>query len=116
MARDLAKLDEPAMFALGFDRVTVKAFTQILEAVQGTLPEVVAESGSTVVTLSSLQLVVDGTIARLSMAEAELDDAPPPPDAALLRRLAELEARTDAVLIDYNKLSCRVAELENGVN
>lgn len=114
--RDLARLDEPAMFALGFDRVTVKAFAQILEAVQTTLPEVVDQGGTTVITVNSLQLLVDGALARLALAEAELDDAPAPPDAALLRRIAELEAQIDTILLDYNKITRRVAELENGVN
>ena len=112
--RDLARLDEPTMYAMGFDRVTVKAFRTILDAVQVTLPDVVTKTDDATVTLSSLQLLVTTLQTNLALVESSLAEVQPPDQSA--RKIADLEARIDSVLLDFSKISRRVADLENGVN
>lgn len=138
--RDIANLNEPAMYALGFDRTTVQAFAHILKAVGratdgATLPEVAAGAEQGAVTLASLQIIVaslralvgsidvdradlplsdNATQRRLADMQAELERASVD-IGSLLRALGEMQAELDTVRLDYNNLSRRLAELENGV-
>lgn len=125
--RDIARLDEPTMYALGFDRPTVNAFQHILTAVgkvidAPTLPETVAETQVNTANVSDIDADRNDGAGRdnanaraLADIAAELlrDHASL---ALVLRRLDDMAAELESQVMAYQTLSRRVAELENGVN
>lgn len=138
--RDIASLNEPAMYALGFDRVTVQAFAHILKAVGkatdgATLPDVAAGAEEGAVTLASLQIIVASLQALVGSIEVDRTDLPLSDNAtqrrladmqmelerttmassSAQRAIAELQEQMQAITITNTKLSQRIAELENGV-
>ena len=125
--RDIARLDEPTMYALGFDRVTVNAFQHILTAVgkvvdAPTLPETVAIAATTTDNVADLDAdrsegvgQDNATARKFADIAAELmrDHASL---ALVLRRLDDIAADMESVALANKTLSRRIAELENGVN
>lgn len=138
--RDIASLNEPAMYALGFDRVTVQAFSHILKAVGKatdgpTLPDVAAGGEEGAITLASLQIIVASLQVLVGSIEADQTNLPPSDNAtqrrladmqaelerasvdmgSLMRAMADMQIAIDGIGVENTKLSQRIAELENGV-
>lgn len=118
----ITKLNARTLYALGFDKVSVEALLNMARVVgpsttAPTVEEVAVDTDTTSVAVTNLQLVVAAV--QLVLRELEAEDAKlplPAPDHALHQRIGTLEAALENVSAENNKLSRRVADLENGVN
>lgn len=143
MRQSVASLDEVAMSAMGFDRVTIATFRNIVRIVgkatdTATVPDIAADVDTTTTAVTTLQLLTVALQLAVKELEAEGADLPlPAPDRALQRRADELQAELERVTVDnarlarsveelqagqqqigieQNRISRRITDLENGVN
>lgn len=122
--RDIAKLDEVALLALGVDKVTVKAFRTILNAVQITLPEVADQTetnaanvngiNESVLSLQDIVMLLQGAPANHAQMSSFEQDKQLAPVAQMAQQVEFLQTEVRQLAEQQLVLMNLINELKQG--
>lgn len=112
-----ARINEPLLARLGFDRTTIEALRHVLKQAgerlgEATLPEVAEQVDVSNPILATLQLAVQALNNAVAILEAEQANLPLQ-DKALIRRVEDLEAQLAEANVTFGALKNRIEDLEN---